>query len=369
MFFLENGILKSKYNKKELIDDNLSDEYTEKLLSSSLADTMVVQIVDITNVCDKIYAIHLFDGSGILLSVIDYKTQSDYENKIRNYVKLVNLENTYKIKIGSIIQIQKFEIRDLSDIIKSFNLETYYELSEMDDSVKRKKIFHFEKYIILGFQSETIYNCLDDDMVSNSLPECSIKEEEKKSITKEASDCEIIDYITPHEKNNDEMKSFTPLDRLGLVKKRNVEVMGIIIQIENVISNATQSCDKINLRRFQLIDMTKTRVSVACWGKDADEFKYKIGTVVMLNNCTLTNFRGVSLSIHKSTYITEIHKETTHRLGRKLLKWWDAYQKELNKNSYAIKRKDNPEEPTVNISKKRKTSDTNDNCLDDSNSN
>ena len=338
MFFLEKGILKTNYSHDELIDDIQSDEYTRNLLENGpKCENMIVQIVDLSNICDKFLAIHLFDGQGIIISLIDYNLAEKMEQDSKKASKNIEIKETYKLHIGSIIKMKIFEIKELADLIVFFNLELYYELDKMDEIDRKKKIFFLKDFQILGFQLKTAYKD-SDNLNTACAQENFTKKEYSTSIIKsenafDEDEIQIIDYIPNRMKVNEETKVFTPLDRLGMVKKRCVEVMGVILEIEQCAKEQETQTININVRRFKLIDMTRTIISVALWGKEADEFNFKIGTIVMLNNCTLTNFRGVSLSVHKSTFLTEVHKQTTHRLGRKLFKWWNEYSLELEKNN------------------------------------
>ena len=329
MFFLQNGILKPKYLSNEFIDDSLSDVYTQKLLQNvNLPPSMTVQIVDICNVCDKCYFIHLYDGKGILVSLIDFKILANLEKNLHNESIHVQIIQSFKLQIGSIIKINGFDVQELADLIIHYDLQSYYELDNMEESDRKKKIFYFKDFQILGFQPKTIYKDSECDEKSSSIDKVSKRL--KTDDDSDDDDIEIIDYIPNRVKVDDDTKYFIPLDRLGMVNKRFVEVMGIILEIDEFSKQQETQTTDIQLRRFKLIDMTRTIVSVALWGKEAENFNYPVGTIIMLNNCKLTNFRGVSLSVHRSTFLTEVHKNTTHRLGRKLFKWWIEFKTELN---------------------------------------
>ena len=106
---------------------------------------------------------------------------------------------------------------------------------------------------------------------------------------------------------------------------------GSSLNIIAIISNVSQTCKNIKpkssnfeiaLRNFKIIDESKKEIPVALWGKQATDFKLKVGTVIMLTNCKLTNFNGVSLSIQRETGLLEILPEFEIEYAEKLRNWY-----------------------------------------------
>ncbi len=83
-----------------------------------------------------------------------------------------------------------------------------------------------------------------------------------------------------------------------------ISVLGLISQVDTV--RTLPNKDDLSLRNFRIIDTTSQSVSVAVWGKEAEEFSFEIDDIVDISKCKLTNFGGRSLSVLWSTTLRKV---------------------------------------------------------------
>ena len=143
-----------------------------------------------------------------------------------------------------------------------------------------------------------------------------------------------LNFKSKRIKSDDQQESFYQNKKnsnLIPIEKLFFQEEGSSLNIIAIISNVSQTCKNIKprssnfeiaLRNFKIIDESKKEIPVALWGKQATDFKLKVGTVIMLTNCKLTNFNGVSLSIQRETGLLEILPEFEIEYAEKLRNWY-----------------------------------------------
>jgi hypothetical protein len=85
-----------------------------------------------------------------------------------------------------------------------------------------------------------------------------------------------------------------------------VSVIGIINDIEDLDDISTKNVDQLALKRFTIIDNSSKTAKVALWGEEAKNFKFEIGTVLMLLDVKITNFGGRSFSVLRVSGIIDV---------------------------------------------------------------
>ena len=100
--------------------------------------------------------------------------------------------------------------------------------------------------------------------------------------------------------------NYVALDVLDSLKPDSIiSVLGLISQVDTVRTSVPNK-DDFSLRNFRIIDTTSQSVSVAVWGKEAEEFSFELGDIVDISKCKLTNFGGRSLSVLWSTTLRKV---------------------------------------------------------------
>lgn len=127
--------------------------------------------------------------------------------------------------------------------------------------------------------------------------------------------------------NEDEEKkndfSFKKLDQLKLLKCDTfVNVFGVVRLIQEMSTCRPKDKSPIKLRRITVCDETTNKMSVALWGKEAEEFNLTIGAVIMFKNIKITDFGGVSLSVMRDTKCVEMLPFFDIEPANYLIKWW-----------------------------------------------
>ena len=141
---------------------------------------------------------------------------------------------------------------------------------------------------------------------------------------------------------SEKYKHLIPLNEVSLKKENSfLNVIGIINKIDNLKTITPRQKEPIKLKNFYLIDQSKMEIRVAVWGKQAEEFQFNIGTILLLSKVKLTRFGGVSLSIQWETNFVEIIKEcTNNEVANDLRDWWDYfYNHNIQEEAKMLKRK------------------------------
>lgn len=125
-------------------------------------------------------------------------------------------------------------------------------------------------------------------------------------------------------------EKFTPFNLLFSKKpKCLVDIIGIVKEIGNSESTKIGKSNAVlSLRKVKLVDMTNISVSVAFWGKQAEQFDYKIGTCLMINKIQVTNFNGLSLSVLRMTELIEVKRDYNIDKATELIDWWHTTNNE-----------------------------------------
>lgn len=217
-----------------------------------------------------------------------------------------------------------------SEQIKSIKLKTYYFIS--NGTIKFAKgtclawpncvLDKFEntinsKYDIY-FTNETLMVQLDE---SNYTHQFEIKENNeisKSQIDKENQPLKKIENnYTLHQNQLCKLNSkFTPLNQLKSIKPKTlIDIMAIIENIEQLKSISKKPYEKtcysgsnkpLSIRNIKVIDQTNVLVSVALWGKQAEEFSFRPGCCILFNDVEVSNYMGRSLSVIRKSGFLEM---------------------------------------------------------------
>ena len=115
-------------------------------------------------------------------------------------------------------------------------------------------------------------------------------------------------HITPKLKPNlhSKYENYVKLNLLEHYKPESlINVLGLIIQVDTEVRKLPNK-DNLSLLNFKITDTSSESVSVAVWGAQADNFLFKIGDIVDISKCKLTNFGGRSLSLVWGSSIEKI---------------------------------------------------------------
>jgi hypothetical protein len=134
-------------------------------------------------------------------------------------------------------------------------------------------------------------------------------------------------------------KHSLPLSEISLRKDGDiVSTLAVISQIEDFKEITPKNKSPINLRNFYITDQTLPSVKVAVWGKQAEEFNYKIGDILILNKIKISHFNGLSLSVQWETAIMKVEDHWDHmEEANELREWWKS--KESGNLISSLKRK------------------------------
>jgi hypothetical protein len=125
-------------------------------------------------------------------------------------------------------------------------------------------------------------------------------------------------------------EKFTLFNQLFLKKPKTlVDLIGIVNEIGKSTLTKVKA-NRLSLRKIKLIDKTNISVSVAFWGKQADDFEFNIGTCLMINKIQVTNYNGLSLNVLRCTEIMEVKRNYQIPLATELIEWYNSTQKQTD---------------------------------------
>jgi hypothetical protein len=143
--------------------------------------------------------------------------------------------------------------------------------------------------------------------------------------------------------NNSSMKNMTPLNELVFRENKSfVNVIGLIESVDSDCIKKTFNSNggkKLSIKRFRLKDTTSTQVSVALWGKQAEDFSHKPGDIIYLQGVQITNFNGLSLSVLMNTRFLVIDPSLTIPVVQSLKQYWKEQVDIKNNQFLGMKRK------------------------------
>jgi hypothetical protein len=137
-----------------------------------------------------------------------------------------------------------------------------------------------------------------------------------------------------------ESTSYTKLDAIKNKLKKNewVNTMGVLVSVGKCESAyVTTNRSRVDVRRIDILDESQTKMSVALWGAQAQNFSSPIDCILILHNVKVAYFNGISLSIYKQSQIVEYNHVFNNSNAQALKHWYDSF----------VSRKLAPMQPTL----------------------
>jgi hypothetical protein len=107
--------------------------------------------------------------------------------------------------------------------------------------------------------------------------------------------------------------------------KSFVSIIGVVKSIEE--QSSLIESKKIHVRRFVFIDDSDAEVTIALWGKQAQESTIQPGQLLYFKNIQIAYFNGLSLNVMKNTEIIFLKKEMDIPILNKIRKIWIKSEK------------------------------------------
>jgi hypothetical protein len=118
---------------------------------------------------------------------------------------------------------------------------------------------------------------------------------------------------------------FTKLDQLASMKVNSfLNVIGVILSVDAQLKgiNSRASGASLSLLNFVIGDTSLKEVKVAVWGAEAENFAYRPGDILTIDETKLTSFGGLTLSVLRNTRIENV---TDLEVASCLRKFWAAH--------------------------------------------
>ena len=183
----------------------------------------------------------------------------------------------------------------------------------------------------------------DANEESDADDDCSDKDEacnSSKNIIKSNSTINTLSHPVLN-------KKFTLFNELVQKKCESlVDVIGVITEIGEL---KTIKKNNLSIRNFKMVDKTKTIITFALWGKEAESFNSKVGSVLVINKAKITNYGGLSLSVIRISEIIKIQDNSGNQMANDLYDWWRNkwWQSRSNNQEKQLKKKRNIDDDEV----------------------
>ena len=242
----------------------------------------------------KVMRLQFYDETGFIEAVF-------FNNFCDKWYKFFEKNKCYIIKKCQIKYI-KSSLRAWPDSVNS-----YYDLVVGNNSI---------------FEEDTTPTKINH-MISNANSVTDIGDVEYKSKQK-TSVLNSNKSATKEQQPNQSKSTFIQLNELLFKKNESlIDTVGIVSKINELSSINRKGKEKLALRRIEIIDETiSSPISVALWGKQAEDCSFKVGKMYMFKTIKLTNFKGISLSVIRPTGILDITGMYNVSGVEKLSMWW-----------------------------------------------
>lgn len=119
--------------------------------------------------------------------------------------------------------------------------------------------------------------------------------------------------------------SFETLDQVFFKSKGSfTSCIAVITQVGELKSIKKPGHKKLSLRNITITDKSTQTINVALWGKQAEEFEMARGSIIMLKECQVSNYDGLSLSVLMKTKILELFVSNNISYVSELSDWWNS---------------------------------------------
>ena len=106
-----------------------------------------------------------------------------------------------------------------------------------------------------------------------------------------------------------------------LKKNDTVNTVGVLVSVGKCETNRSS----IKVRRIVILDESLTKMSVAIWGDQAQNFCTQLDCILILQDVKVAYFNGVSLSIFRQSRIVEYSTMFFNKSAQMLKQWYDIH--------------------------------------------
>lgn len=313
-----------------------------------------------THTISELNLSHSKTAWSIKCKVIAKTLVREFENRSNGSKGLVQ-RFLFRDKTGQ-IECVAFNEFCSNDQIQNIEVNKYYIIKNADIKKAQTKLKSWPNQLSLFYEiqitkqtrvelcNEESSNQIDSDVSINNenINSVCISNDNDESRIKQTSKQEISNN---HQKL---YQKFTILDQLVLKEPDSlVDVIGIIVDIGEI--KTIPKLNNLSIRNVILADVSNTSVSVAFWGKQAEEFSFKIGCCLLINKVKVTNYNGVSLSVMRISELLEMKKEYDVEICNRLIEWYDKSSfKENQMKKRSVTNLNENEKPTRTNKKQRK---------------
>ena len=122
--------------------------------------------------------------------------------------------------------------------------------------------------------------------------------------------------------------SFITLDQVFFQTQNSlISVMAIIKEIGS-LNTIRKRSRPLYVRNIKITDQSGVVCNVALWGKQAEDFGMPVGEVIMLKECQVTNYNGLTLSVLMKTVFLSMARSHDILAVNNLYDWWDRQQQQ-----------------------------------------
>jgi hypothetical protein len=298
-------------NNKNFESNNISTKV-------SISNSNNEQLTQISNIDQKINVEHL-EVRALLVSI----------SKVRDF----NNRNT-----GTPGKVKRFLFKDSSGFIEAvifndlclkydsekYKVDNYYIIKNVGVNLAKSALKAWPNQVSSNYELTVNKKTLIDETNPPTSQELC-KEMEKENKPPKFSD------------GRPENTTFIPLIELNFKTPNSfVDIVGIVCKEFDITTIKSKRGNKedLLLKNIEIMDTTiSSPIKVALWGNQAKEFVKNVGQIFLFQGIQLSNYGGISLSVHRTTGMQKITGYYNVYGVEKLSMWWRS-----NKSIYIGKR-------------------------------
>jgi hypothetical protein len=274
MFHCSSGFFKKALK-------NRKNQKQETLQISNSTIVLQVDEVKYSNQNQTLLAL-LYDGKYILVVNIELSADQFTNSKFR-----IQSKHKY-LSAGSIIILHSYTFK----VISLAGRESDFDLLTVLDYSIIGAIENFSSDIKRIETVPALSNIEPSDV--GSILDLELKEKNQSLFSSKVSELECMKNV-----------NFIKLNGIYSIKDGGIiTTIGIISLIDDIKEITPRNKNPIKIRNFFITDYSMSRVKVALWGKQAEEFCYKLGNILIFYNVKITYlYSEIALSVQKATKI------------------------------------------------------------------
>lgn len=271
--------------------------------------------------------IRLISDLDLSWSAFQIKGQLSRKSEIKSFSKGDNAGIFLRFQLtdsSGCIEVVAFEER-AKELYEMLELNKYYTIQHASLKIPSQSGYrtwpnekNLSKYDLM-IEKKTI-------VTESTAEECNHQKSSINTVHSQGEQKKEINQVTD-EVTLDQYTSIKDLANINIRKysrgdEPTCSVLGIVESVEEIKKIQDRNNNPLSLRTFTLMEKGGYYVKVALFGKEAENFQFKRGSILFIYDAKLSSYGGLSLNIFKDTFIQKINPHMNNSVIASLWKWW-----------------------------------------------